>query len=127
MKLQKWPIAARWTARVLSVCYAAFMAFFIAAHALSQEGLPPLWRMPLPHQGNFLALLLAAFGGVLGWRWEGTAAVAVLFGSLLWLLINHNLIWPPGLSLLIGALYAFSWWSTKAPILIHRRQNRAIR
>jgi hypothetical protein len=114
-----WAIAARWTARVLSLCYAAFMAFFLAAHALTPEGLPPFWRMPLSHNLNFLALLLAAFGGVLGWRWEGTAAIAVLFGSLVWLLINHNLVWPPGLSLLIGMLYAFSWWCTKRPFLSH--------
>jgi hypothetical protein len=113
MTLKKWPIAARWTARVLSVCYAAFMAFFIGAHALSPEGLPPLWRMPLPHQVNFLALLLAAFGGLLGWRWEGIAAFAVLFGSILWLLNNHNLVWPPGLSVLIGLLYGISAWSTR--------------
>jgi hypothetical protein len=88
------------------------MAYFVAAHALSPEGLPPLWGMPLSHQLNTLALLLAAFGGVLGWKWEGLAAIAVLFGSLLWLLINHNLIWPPGVSLLIGSLYGFSAWST---------------
>jgi hypothetical protein len=113
MKVQNWTIAACWTARVLSLCYAAFMTFFIAAHALSPEGLPPLWRMPLPHQVNFLALLLAAFGGMLGWKWDGTAAIVVLFGSLLWLLINYNLIWPPGLSLLIGVLYASSWWNTR--------------
>jgi hypothetical protein len=115
MNLQKLAIAARWTARVLSLCYAAFMAFFIAAHALSPEGLPPLARMPLSQQLNALALLLAAFGGVVGWRWEGTAAIVVLFGSLLWLVINQNLLWPPGLSFLIGLLYAFMWWSTKKP------------
>jgi hypothetical protein len=113
MNLQKLAIAARWTARVLSLFYAAFMTFFIAAHALSPEGLPPMAKMPLSHQLNVLALLLAAFGGVIGWRWEGTAAIVVLFGSLLWLLINQNLIWPPGLSFLIGILYAFSWWSTQ--------------
>jgi hypothetical protein len=118
---QKWAIAARWTARVLSLCYAAFMAFFIAAHALSPDGLPPFWGMPLSHQLNTLALLLAAFGGVLGWRWEGLAALAVLFGSLLWLLVNHNLIWPPGLSLLIVVLYTFSWWTTKRPALVRQR------
>jgi hypothetical protein len=123
MKLHKWLIAARWAAQVLSLCYAAFMSFFIAAHALSPEGLPPLWRMPLTHQVNFLALLLAAFGGVLGWRWEGMAAIAVLTGSLLWLLNNHNLVWPPGLSLLIGGLYAFIWCCTKRPFI---RQTRAM-
>jgi hypothetical protein len=115
---------ARWVARLLSLCYAAFMAFFIAAHALSPEGLPPLRGMPLSHQLNILALLLAAFGGVLGWRWEGRAAIAVLVGSLLWLVINRNLIWPPGLSLLIGVLYAFSWWCTKRPFPLHRQAQQ---
>ena len=117
MNLQKWAIAARWTARVLSLCYAVFMAFFIGAHALSPEGLPPLWGTPLSHQFNTLALLLAAFGGLLGWKWEGKAAIAVLSGTLIWLLINHNLIWPPGLSVLIGVLFAFSWWCTIRPFI----------
>jgi hypothetical protein len=120
MDLNTYGNVARWIARTLSLCYAAFMALFIGAHALSPEGLPPLWRMPLSHTLNFLALILAAFGGMLGWKWEGIAAIAVLFGSLLWLLINHNLIWPPGLSLLIGVLYAFSWWSTKRPVMPRR-------
>jgi hypothetical protein len=123
MNLQKCATAARWTARGLSLCYAAFMAFFIAAHALSPEGLPPLWGMPLSHQLNTVALLLAAFGGMFGWRWEGLAAIAVLFGSLLWLLINHNLVWPPGLSLLIGVLYAWGWWYTKRPLMTQWRTS----
>jgi hypothetical protein len=116
MDLQTWTNAARWTARVLSICYAAFIAFFIAAHALSPEGLPPLRGMPLSHHLNTVALLLAAYGGLLGWKWDGIAATAVLCGSLLWLLLNHNLIWPPGLSFLIGILYVFAWWWSRRPL-----------
>jgi hypothetical protein len=116
MHLQIMAVAARWTARVLSLGYAGFMLFFIAAHALSPEGLPPLWRMPRYTQLNALALCLAAFGGMVGWRWEGAAAVAVLLGSVVWLVMNHSLIWPPGLGFLIGLLYAFAWWRAKRPV-----------
>jgi hypothetical protein len=121
MNLHKWSTVGRWTARVLSLSYAAFMAFFIAAHALSPDGLAPLWGMPMSHHLNTLALLLAAFGGLLGWKWEGMAAVAVLFGTLIWLFVNQNLIWPPGLSVLIGVLYAFSWWTMKRYTLVSQR------
>jgi hypothetical protein len=104
---------ARWIARLLGLLYCAFIAFFVVAHALSPEGLPPVWRFSLPEKLDALALFLMAIGSVAGWKWEGVSAVLVLAGTALWVLLERDLPWPPGGTLLIGALYAFASWSTK--------------
>lgn len=108
---------ARWTARTLGALYFVFMSWFVVAHALGAGGLPNLWQAPPAVQLDFLALFLMTIGAVVGWRWEGVAAVMVLLGSGMWLLVEQQLPWPPGLSLLIGVLYAFTWWCTKRPFM----------
>ena len=115
---------ARWIARTLGLVYFAFMAWFIMAHAFSPEGLPPLWRMSLAEQLDAIALFMVVVGGVVGWKSEGVAAIAVLVGTALWLLLEGQLLWPPGLSILIGVLYAFAWWSTKRPFAPQRDAMR---
>jgi hypothetical protein len=111
--------AARWTARTLALFYFAFVSWFVVAHALGAEGLPSLWRAPAAVQLDFVALFLMTVGGVVGWKWEGLATGMVLLGTGIWLLVEQQLPWPPGLSLLIGVLYAFNWWCTKRPFLSH--------
>jgi hypothetical protein len=115
-----WGNFARWVARVLGLLYFAFIAFFVVAHAISPQGLPSLWKMSPAEQLDSLALFLMVTGAVVGWKWEGVATVMVLFGTALWLLVERNLPWPPGLSLLIGMLYAFSWWCTTQPFIRQR-------
>jgi hypothetical protein len=100
--------AARWIARTLAVLYFAFIAWFVVAHALGAGGLPNFWQAPGAVQLDFVALFLMTVGGIVGWKWEGAAAVMVLLGTGIWLLVEQHLPWPPGLSLLIGVLYAFS-------------------
>jgi hypothetical protein len=65
-------------------------------------------------------LFLMTVGGIVGWKWEGVAAAMVLLGTGIWLLVEQDLPWPPGLSLLIGVLYAFSWWCTKRPVIFRK-------
>jgi hypothetical protein len=108
---------ARWMARTLSLLYFAFIAIFVLAHAVSPEGLPSIWKMSPAEQLDTVALLLVVVGGVVGWKWEPAAAVITLSGTALWLFVERNLLWPPGLSILIGVLYAFAWWSTKQPFV----------
>jgi hypothetical protein len=93
--------------------YFAFISWFVVAHAFGAGGLPNLWQAPLAVQLDFLALFLMTIGAVVGWRWEGVAAVMILSGSVLWLIVERNLPWPPGLSLLIGVLYALTWWNSR--------------
>jgi hypothetical protein len=103
---------ASWIARTLGLLYFAFIALFIFAHAMSSGGLPSIWRMSSAEHFDTLELFLVVVGGVVEWKWEGVAAAMTLLGTALWLLVEWNLLWPPGLSLLIGLLYAFSAWST---------------
>jgi hypothetical protein len=105
----------RWTARTLGLLYFAFISWFVVAHIVDSENLPKFWQAPGAVQLDFLALFLMTIGGIVGWKWEATAAVMVLLGTGIWLLVEQQLPWPPGLSLLIGVLYAFSWWCTKRP------------
>jgi hypothetical protein len=113
MTSDNWINAGRWTARTLGLLYFVFISWFVVAHALGAGGLPNLWQAPPAVQLDFLALILITIGAVVGWRWEGMAAVMVLVGSALWLIVEQNLPWPPGLSLLIGLLYALTWWNTR--------------
>ena len=124
MDLHSCANVARWMARTLGLLYFTFIGWFIIAHAFSPEGLPPPWSMSLAEQLDAVALFLVVIGGVVGWKWEGAAAIIVLFGTALWLLLEGRLIWPPGLSLLIGILYAFAWWSTKRPFEPQRHAMR---
>jgi hypothetical protein len=105
--------AARWTARTVGLLYFAFMSWFVGAHALSPDGLPPLWRASLHQQLDALALLLVVVGCVVGWKWDLSAAVMILSGNALWLLLNHQLLCPSGLTFLVGLLYGFCWWCTR--------------
>jgi hypothetical protein len=116
MNVDSWAAAARSIARTAAVLYFAFIALFVGAHAVEGE-LPDLWYGPLAAQLDSMALLLILLGGIVGWKWEGTASVMVLLGSAIWLLVERNSPWPLGLSLLIGVLYGygFAWWRTRRP------------
>jgi hypothetical protein len=103
----------RWIARTLGFLYFALIAFFVIAHALSPDGLPSPWQMSPAEQLDTVALLLMVLGSVLGLKWEGVGGAMILFGTALWLLFERHLPWPPGLTLLIGALYLFTWWISK--------------
>jgi hypothetical protein len=100
--------ACRWIARTLGLLYFAFITWFVAAHAVN-DGLPKFWQSPAAVQLDFVALFLMVVGGIVGWKWEGVATIMILFGTGIWLLVEQHLPWPPGLSVLIGVLYAFSW------------------
>jgi hypothetical protein len=102
----------RWIARTLGLLYFAFVSWFVVAHAVEGK-LPNLWQESLAVQFECLALFLVAVGGLVGWKWEGVAALMILGGSALWLIVERNLPWPPGLSLLIGLLYVLTWWNTR--------------
>jgi hypothetical protein len=107
-----------WAARIIGLLNFAFVGFFVVAHALSGDGLPPLWRGPLEVQLDSLALILMTIGGVVGWKWPRVATVMVLGGYAIWQAVERRLPWPPSVievPLSIGLLYAFSCWSAARP------------
>jgi hypothetical protein len=124
MAAVNWALAVRWIARTLGLLYFAFISWFVVAHALSAGGLPNFWQAPGAVQLDFVALFLMTVGGIVGWKWEGVATIMLFLGTGIWLLVEQNLPWPPGLSLLIGVLYAFSGWCTKQPYISHRHATQ---
>jgi hypothetical protein len=109
-------VVTLWAARVLGLLFFLCMVFMVVGHAFTPDGgLPPLWRGPLDVQLDALALILMTLGGVVGWKWPKVATVMVLGGYAIWQGVERKLPWPPGVievPLVIGLLYAFSWWSS---------------
>ncbi len=63
---------------------------------------------------NYLALILMLLGFILGWKFEGTAAVLIAAGWVLWHSSNGSLAWSMFyIALLVAVLYAFCWWATQ--------------
>jgi hypothetical protein len=114
---------AGWSARILSLLFAAVVMLFVFAQAVSGE-LPRVWQEPPVVQLEFVALLLMTVGGVAGWKWPSAASVIMLFGYVVWWIIERRLPWPPGLieiALLTGLLYAIDSWSGSRSIAQQRR------
>lgn len=106
----------RWTARIVGLAFFALISYFVVAHAVSPEGLPNFWKEPLSVRLDLVALCLMTVGGVVGWKWEGLAAVMNVGGYALWQAVERHLPWPPGLieiALAVGLLYAACWWSSR--------------
>ena len=103
-------MVARWIARVFSILLLAFYGVFILA-----EGLPPIAAQPEAVQLNFVALGLMLLGFIVGWRREGTAALLIASGWILWHISEGRVSWNFFQTPLpVAALYGFSWWATRA-------------
>ncbi len=100
----------RWTARLSGSLMLLFFAVFFLG-----EGSPPMGQQPTAVQWEFVAVGLWLLGFGVGWRWEGWAALSILFGCLLFhgVELSQDHIVPLGplhLPLVVGLLYAISWW-----------------
>jgi serine/threonine protein kinase len=108
-----WLETARWSARLLGMSLLAFFSLILGL-LLFGVGVPPLALQSGGTLLNYLALALMAVGFVLGWKFEGTAAVLIAAGWTLWHSSNGTLAWSMfHLALLVAALYAFYWWATQ--------------
>jgi RNA polymerase sigma-70 factor (ECF subfamily) len=78
------------------------------------EGFPPIGTQPAGVQLNFVALGLMLAGFLVGWKREGTAALLIGCGWVLWHAsegrIDWNFFQTP---LPVAALYGFCWWATR--------------
>jgi hypothetical protein len=105
-RLERAAEVCRWIARIASVLLLLFYGT-----ALVIEGMPPVPSQPAGVQLNFLALGLMVAGFIVGWRKEGTAAVLIASGIVVWNVAENsprlNLFQTP---LPVAGLYAFYWW-----------------
>jgi hypothetical protein len=108
-----WLETARWSARLLGMSLLLFVAVIFGLF-LFGAGLPPLALQSGGTLLNYLALALTVLGFVLGWKFEGTAAVLIAAGWTLWHSSNGTPAWSMfHLALLVAALYAFYWWAAQ--------------
>jgi len=115
----KWIITARWTARILgTLMLAAFLAMALL------EGMRPIPTLSGRELLASAAWGLALLGFLLGWKFEGTAALLIALGWAFFPLCS-GLQPRPYLSPLpfygvVAALYAYCWWTT------HGRKTRTV-
>ena len=122
-----WLQAARWSARLLGLSLLLFVAVMVGL-LLFGVGLPPLGLQSAGTLLNYLAIALLILGFILGWKFEGTAAVLIAAGWALWHLSNGSLSWSMfHIALLVATLYAFCWWATRGQrtlVLVGSRNGR---
>ena len=108
-----WLETPRWSARLLGTSLLLFVAVIFGLFLFGM-GLPPLALQSGGPLLNYLALGLTVLGFILGWKFEGAAAVLIAAGWVLWHSSNGTLAWSMfHLALLVAALYAFCWWATR--------------
>jgi serine/threonine protein kinase len=114
-----WITAARWTARVLGTL---MLAGFVAI--LMVEGSVPLDRLGRHGQIASFAWGLALLGFVLGWKFEGTAALLIAVGWACFPIAQglqpRPFLAPLPFHAIVAGLYAFCWWTT------HGRKTRVL-
>jgi serine/threonine protein kinase len=96
----------RWSARILGTLWALLVFVFIIG-----EGSPPLGKQPSSVQWEFAAMGLWFAGFILGWRFEGLAALLILLASAIFHGIEARfpLGWALELPSIIGLMYATAW------------------
>jgi predicted Ser/Thr protein kinase len=108
-----WLETARWSARLLGLSLLLFVMVIFGLF-LFGVGLPPLALQSADTLLKELAIVLAVLGFILGWRYEGTAAVFITAGWVLWHVSNGSLAWSMfHIALLVAGLYAGVWWVTQ--------------
>jgi hypothetical protein len=106
-----WLETVRWTARLLGLSLLLFVVVVFGLF-LFGAGLPPLALQSGGALFNYLAIALMLLGFILGWKFEGTAAVLIAAAWVLWHSSNGSLAWSMfHLGLLVAGLYASCWWA----------------
>ncbi len=105
----------RWAARILASLLAILVLVIFLGEGLSSEGPGSPFKHPLPVQLEFLGIFAVWVGLIVGWKWEGVAAVLVLGGMIVFHIIAGKLWlnWVFGLFDLTGILFLFCWWLKK--------------
>jgi len=104
-------IVGRWTARIVGTLMALFFLAFVVA-----EGPPPLFKLSLHENVQFLSMAGLFCGLLLAWKWEGWGALISLVGFLVFLCMERR--FTAGWIFLIPAaaavLHLLCWWRIAA-------------
>lgn len=97
----------RWTARTIGIAILGLIVVFAIG-----EGIPSPLAMSLRENLLSVALLPMIVGQIVAWRWEGVGGGLILFGFILFAIVNHgvplNIVFGPLLA--TGLLYLTCWW-----------------
>jgi hypothetical protein len=105
----------RWAARILGTGILLFFVSFIVVGKI-----PPIWNQPLLGQIQFVGIFLFLLGCVAGWGRDGFGAFLILIGYLIFLIVEGESPWPPGMFefiLLTGVLYLIAWWKSASRVI----------
>jgi len=100
-----------WCTRILGTLMLLIWLMFLLGEGVSSRG-PVEEGVRVEFLGMFLMLL----GFVIGWKWEGWAALAILAGALEFHIVEWKL-WLPGMlewPTVVGLLYGVCWWLRKS-------------
>jgi serine/threonine protein kinase len=108
----------RWTARTLGTLIFLFAMMFVIGEgwpgiSTSREPVAQAVRM------ETVGFLMVLLGLVVGWKWEGWAALAIAAGTMVFHIVEWQLVLKGPLDgvLLVAVLYGLCWW-------MQRRQQR---
>jgi len=112
---EKTAATLRWAARLLGTgVFLVFVSFIMFGK------IPPIWDQPLPGQIQFVGICLFLLGSLAGWGRDGFGAFLILTGYLIFVTVQQEIPWPPGLYeliLLTGLLYFLAWWKTASRVI----------
>lgn len=102
----------RWTARILGSLL-LLLIFVIMTGSFFSEGLA--YEISAAENWMFFAMFLMLIGTIVGWKYEGYAALLLIAGYLLFVGVNYtrnqtfNVGWVIPIFLIVGILYLMCW------------------
>ena len=104
----------RWTARIFGGALAALMLTIVIGEGL-EYGLPNPFTQPLPVAIELFGMLAMLAGCIIGWKWQGIAAVLIIAGIMTFHIIEGRLLLMGAFPLfdIAAILYLLAWLSGK--------------
>jgi hypothetical protein len=118
----------RWTARVFGmVMFLLFAMFFFGERSMDAPAMP-FAKAGAGERIEWVGLSLMVFGYLIGWQWEGLAALCILVGAMEFHLVEWRFYMGPlDLPLIVGLLYGLCWWlERRCPQAGNRRLRDAL-
>ena len=106
--------AIRWTARVFGLMVFLFFAMFFIGERPEGAAAMQFGEAPVGQRIEWVGMSLMIIGLVIGWQWEGLAAILILVGAMEFHLVEWTfLMGSLDLPLVAGLLFGLCWWLEK--------------